>query len=410
MARVVKPRKQKALPPATPLAMMLDEHLRHLAVKGFTENTLKVRRVHIEMFLAWCTERGLAEPVEITRPVLERYQRHLFHHRKKNGEPLTFSSQHARLAPLKVWFKWMTRQNYILHNPASEIELPRLSFQLPSVLSQDEVELVLGQPNVADPIGVRDRAMLETLYSTGMRRMELLKVKLYDVDRRRGVVTIREGKGKKDRVIPIGERALAWVDKYLNEVRPVIVVEPDDGIVFLTSMGEPFTPNHLTWLASQYVEAAQIGKSGACHLLRHTMATVLLEGGADIRFIQEMLGHARLDTTQIYTHVTIRKLKQIHEATHPAAKLDSRKLEITSSINNDERLKAVLLETLGAEADEEKPNRTNGGRAGDRRQLLSSRVREGSRSSRPRRMTSSLSDAPCAASFVPPEHECAILV
>ena len=119
-------------------------------------------------------------------------------------------------------------------------------------------------------------------------------------------------------------------------------------------MGEPFTPNHLSWLASQYVEAAQIGKSGACHLLRHTMATLMLEGGADIRFIQEMLGHARLDTTQIYTHVTIRKLKQIHEATHPAAKLDSRKLEITSSKNNDERLKAALLETLDAEVDEEK--------------------------------------------------------
>lgn len=133
----------------------------------------------------------------------------------------------------------------------------------------------------------------------------------------------------------------------------MIVVEPDDGIVFLTSLGEPFTPNHLSWLANQYVEAAQIGKSGACHLLRHTMATLMLEGGADIRFIQEMLGHARLDTTRIYTHVAIRKLKQIHEATHPAAKLDSRKQEIASSKNNDERLKAALLETLDAEADEE---------------------------------------------------------
>jgi len=254
----------------------------------------------------------------------------------------------------------------ILGQIGSHTRPPQIAYctatrQLPSVLSQDEVELVLRQPNVGDPIGVRDRAMLETLYSTGMRRMELLKLKLYDVDRRRGVVTIREGKGKKDRVIPIGERALAWVDKYLNEVRPVIVVEPDDGIVFLTSMGEPFTPNHLSWLASQYVEAARIGKSGACHLLRHTMATLMLEGGADIRFIQEMLGHARLDTTQIYTHVAIRKLKQIHEATHPAAKLDSRKQEITSSKNSDERLKAALLETLTAEADEEKSEQNERG-------------------------------------------------
>ena len=324
MARVAKSRKQKA-PATTPLGMMLDEHLRHLAAKGFTENTLKVRRVHIEMFLAWCTERGLTEPVEITRPVLERYQRHLFHYRKKDGEPLTFSSQHARLAPLKVWFRWMTRQNYILHNPASELELPRLGFQLPSVLSQDETEQVLAQPDVADPVGVRDRAILETLYSTGMRRTELLNLKLYDVDRKRGVVTIRQGKGKKDRVIPVGERALAWVDKYLNEVRPVIVVEPDDGMVFLTAIGEPFTPNHLSSLVHGYVEAAQIGKTGACHLFRHTMATLMLEGGADIRFIQEMLGHARLDTTQIYTHVSIRKLKKIHEATHPAAGLKRKK-------------------------------------------------------------------------------------
>jgi integrase/recombinase XerD len=353
MARVVRPRKQKA-PPTTPLAMLLDEHLQHLAVKGFTENTLKVRRVHVEMFLAWCSDRGLTEPVEITRPVLERYQRHLFHYRKKNGEPLTFSSQHARLAPLKVWFKWMTRQNYILHNPASELELPRLGYQLPSVLNKDEAELVLQQPDVSDPVGIRDRAMLEVLYSTGMRRMEVLNLKLYDVDRKRGIVTICEGKGKKDRVVPVGERALAWLEKYLNEVRPECVVEPDDGIVFLTSMGEPFTPNHLSGLARRYVRAAQIGKSGACHIFRHTMATLMLEGGADIRYIQAMLGHARLDTTQIYTHVSIRMLKQIHAATHPTARLDSRKQETAKAQHNsDEQLKAALLETLDAEADEE---------------------------------------------------------
>jgi integrase/recombinase XerD len=353
MARVTRPRKQKA-PPTTPLGMLLEEHLQHLAVKGFTENTLKLRRVHIEMFLTWCTERGLTEPVEITRPVLECYQRHLFHHRKKNGEPLSFPSQHSRLGALKVWFRWMTRQNYILHNPASEIELPRLGYQLPSVLSQEETEAVLAQPKVEEPGGIRDRAILEMLYSTGMRRMELLKLKLYDVDRRRGIVTIREGKGKKDRVVPVGERALAWMDKYLSEVRPQIVVEPDDGIVFLTMLGEPFHPNHLTALVGKHVETAQIGKKGACHLFRHTMATLMLDGGADVRYIQAMLGHTRLDTTQIYTHVSIRKLKQIHEATHPAARLDSRKRETaTVEHSQDERAKAELFETLAVEGIEE---------------------------------------------------------
>ena len=163
--------------------------------------------------------------------------------------------------------------------------------------------------------------MLEMFYSTGMRRTELLRLRLYDVDREAGIVTIREGKGKKDRVIPIGERAVAWLDKYLDQARPQLVAEPDDGTLFLTVQGEPFGPNRLSGLVRDYVEAAGIGKHGACHLFRHTMATLMLEGGADIRFIQQMLGHARLDTTQIYTHVSIRMLKQIHSATHPAAQL-----------------------------------------------------------------------------------------
>ena len=349
MARIPKRRKPPT-EPTTQLAALLEEHLQHLAVLGFSETTLKVRRVHIEMFLHWCGEHGLTEPIEITRPVLERYQRYLFCHRKKNGEPLSFSSQHARLTPLRVWFKWMTRQNHILHNPASELQLPRLGYRLPDVLNTSEVERVLQQPKVTEPVGMRDRAMLETLYSTGMRRTELLRLKLPEIDRQRGLVTIRQGKGKKDRVVPIGERALAWVDKYLNEVRPEFAIDPDDGTVFLTATGEPFSPNHLSALARVYVEAAQIGKSGACHLFRHTMATLMLEGGADIRYIQQMLGHAKLDTTQIYTHVSIRVLKEIHAATHPGANLDSQ-AEAHGGQEKDQR-KTALPETLAEEPEE----------------------------------------------------------
>src|SRR5260370_3438669 len=138
---------------------------------------------------------------------------------------------------------------------------------------------------------------------------------------------MRDGQGKRARVVPVGGRAVAWTDRYLIELRPVIVVKPDDGFVFLTSNGTPFTPNHLSWLARRYVRKADIGRRGACHLFRHTMATLMLEGGADIRYIQAMLGHVRLDTTQIYTHVSIRMLKQIHSATHPGARLESKKPE-----------------------------------------------------------------------------------
>ena len=129
---------------------------------------------------------------------------------------------------------------------------------------------------------------------------------------------VRQGKGKKDRMIPIGDRALAWIDKYVTEARPSLSVEPDDGTLFLSNLGDSFSPGRLTQMVREYIDAANLGKRGSCHLFRHTMATLMLEGGADIRFIQQMLGHAELSTTEIYTQVSIRKLKEIHTATHPA--------------------------------------------------------------------------------------------
>lgn len=188
-------------------------------------------------------------------------------------------------------------------------------------LTDAEITQVLAHASLATPIGLRDRALLETGYSTGLRRMELIRLRLYDLDRARGVVVVREGKGRKDRVVPIGERAIAWLEKYLAEARPAFVAEPDEGRVFVTRTGRPFHPNHLSRLVRHYVIAAGIAKKGACHLLRHTMATGMLEHGADVRVIQEILGHARLTTTQLYTRVSIRLLKAVHTATHPAATL-----------------------------------------------------------------------------------------
>jgi len=349
MARVVKKRKPEQ-PPASPLAAVMEKHLDALRVQNYSEYTVKNRRVHIGFFVDWCRERGLSEPLDVTRPVLERYQRHLFHYRQKNGQPLSFRSQHSRLVPIRVWFRWMARQRLILHNPASELELPRLGHRLPKhVLSISEVESVLAQPDIRDPLGLRDRALIETLYSTGMRRLELANLKLYDLDTERGTVMIRQGKGKKDRVIPIGDRAAAWVEKYLNDARPHLVSEPDDGIVFLSNAGEPFSLDHLSDLVRVHVDAAKIGKRGACHLFRHTMATLMLENGADIRYIQAMRGHADLKTTQIYTQVSIRHLKQIHSATHPAQlpKKDG-------GAKPDQSAREELLNALAAEQDEDK--------------------------------------------------------
>ena len=135
--------------------------------------------------------------------------------------------------------------------------------------------------------------MLETLYSTGMRRMELLGLSVWDLDAERGTVLIRLGKGRKDRMVPIGERALSWIARYLDTVRPELVVPPDDGTLFLSSLGEALSPDHVTHLVRRYVAGAELGKQGACHLFRHTVATLDAGSGADIRFIQELLGHAR---------------------------------------------------------------------------------------------------------------------
>jgi len=316
MARVEKKRKPQAAP-ATPLEARMREHLRSLEVRNYSEFTVKGRAGHIQFFLEWLKERGITDPVDVTRPVLERYQ--LFYSRKKNGEPLSFSSQHARLVPLRVWFRWMTRQNHILHNPASEIDLPRLGRSLPKViLSAQEVEQIMTLCDVEEPIGLRDRALLEVLYSTGMRRLEIVRLKLFDLQLDRGLILVNQGKGSKDRYVPIGARAAAWLEKYIREGRPQLVSEPDDFTVFLTAQGEPFSRDHLTFAVRERIEAAKLGKGGACHLFRHTMATLMHENGADIRHIQAILGHEDIRTTQIYTQVAIRALQQIHAATHPA--------------------------------------------------------------------------------------------
>jgi integrase/recombinase XerD len=317
MARVEK-RKPQA-PAQTPLQRLMREHLRNLEVQHYSEFTVRGREGHIGFFLSWLEERGIVEPVDVTRPVLERYQRHLFHYRKANGEPLSFRSQHARLVPLRVWFKWMTRQNHILHNPASEIDLPRLGRSLPkNILSAEEVERVMTLCEIEEPVGLRDRAILEVLYSTGMRRLEVVRLKLYDLSLDRGLLLVNQGKGSKDRYVPIGARAIAWLEKYVRESRPQLAAEPDDMTVFLTAQGEPFSRDHLSFAVKERIDAAKLGKTGSCHLFRHTMATLMHEAGADIRHIQAILGHEDIRTTQIYTQVAIRALQKIHAATHPA--------------------------------------------------------------------------------------------
>lgn len=303
---------------ANPLASYVKAFLAWSEATGQSAATASTRERSLARFLEWADERGLNHPMELTRPVLEAWQRHLYLARKANGQPLSLATQQTLIVALKAWFRWMSRERHILVNPAHELITPRSPRTLPRVLlSVEQVEHALAQPDINGLTGVRDRAILELLYSTGMRRGEAARLQVPEIDLSRGTVMIRQGKGRRDRLVPVGSRACHWIGRYLAEVRPQLVTRPDDWTLFLTDYGEPYENNRLSDLVQRYLRMAGIAH-GACHALRHACATHMLEGGADIRFIQVLLGHAELSTTQIYTHVAIGKLIEIHAATHPA--------------------------------------------------------------------------------------------
>jgi integrase/recombinase XerD len=310
---------------ASSLAALVPEHLRALRARGYAASTVGDRRRHLRDFTTWLEDRGITRPAQVTLSVIERYRVHLYERRKADGSPLGWGSQALHLTAVKGLFKWLTRQHHVASNPAAELELPRLPKRIPrTVLTAREVELVLEQPDLSEPMGMRDRAILELLYSTGIRRAECCGLVLTDVDLARLVVLVREGKGARDRYVPLGERAALWLDRYLTNVRPRYVTPPDEGNsgnlgrLFLTKRGRGLTPKRLGALVSGYLDAAAIGKRGSCHVFRHTMATLMLEGGADVRHIQEILGHADLSTTALYTHLSIAQLQDVHRRTHPA--------------------------------------------------------------------------------------------
>jgi integrase/recombinase XerD len=329
------------------LTRYMDMHFEWMLVTGYSADTVRARRIAIRRFIAWCNERGVTDPREITKPIIERYQRHLYYYRKEDGTPMTTGTQHGYLAPLKSFFKWLARENHILYNPASELQLPRQPKSLPqTILSVAEVEAILAEADHDNAQGLRDRALLETLYSTGMRRMELPNLTLHSIDLARRIVFVREGKGGKDRVIPIGARACAWIDKYLLEARAQLVAG-DCAALFVTDYGEAVNAEYVAAKVKRYMEFAGIAKPGATHLFRHACATHMLENGADIRFIQAMLGHANLQTTEIYTHVSIDKLREIHAATHPARIERLQRVEMEKTTLTTDEATQALLDALG---------------------------------------------------------------
>lgn len=305
-----------------PLHADVHAYLEYWRTMGYREAGVQLRGKALRRFVAWADAHGLTSINELTTPILERYRYDLHLCRKVDGTSISLNFQQLLLVPLKGFCKWLARTGQIPKNPAADLELPRKPLRLPvRVLSVSEVERLVQQADVATPWGVRDRAMLEVLYSTGMRRSELAALAVHDWSRERGTIAVRQGKGGRDRVVPVGARAAHWLGKYLDTVRPGLVRSPDDETLFLTDYSEPFAKNRLGDLVRRYLDWAGITIPGSCHLLRHACATHMLDNGADIRFIQMLLGHADLRSTQIYTQVSIGKLKEIHAATHPTGRM-----------------------------------------------------------------------------------------
>lgn len=301
------------------LAAALKRFVNHLELKNYSPRTVEIRAYHIYVFIAWCDERSITRPAQVTKAILTRYQNHLRHHLKSNGEETTPQTRGVHVTSIRVFFKWLAKENHIPWNPASEMEVPKVGFYLPhGVLGVSEIEQILNHMDVDTTLGLRDRALIELLYSTGIRRREAMNLDVTDLNADRGVLLVRQGKGGIDRMVPIGERAVKWTEKYLHEVRPTLIAHRDETALFVTQHGYRFSPHNLGGRVKKRIRDAGIQVYGACHVFRHSMATLMLENGADIRYIQEILGHARLETTQIYTRVSIEKLKAIHAATHPA--------------------------------------------------------------------------------------------
>jgi len=303
------------------LVELVDEWIRRKEERAYSERTLEVHRWILRKFLVWCSERDLHQPQQITKPILESYQRWLFRYRKENGKPLGVSTQRNRLGALQQFFSWLCRENVLPANPAADLELPREQARfLPKALSRDEIAALFAIPDTSDVLGVRDRAILEVFYSCGLRRTEVARIDVEDLDLSREVLSVVRGKGGKSRTVPLGGRTVGWLTRYLNESRPRLELRQDEHALFLTGYGERYNPCSIGNWMKRVMIAAGIDKEGACHLLRHSCATHMLENGADIRFIQQLLGHANLKTTSIYTEVSILQLKEVHARTHPHAK------------------------------------------------------------------------------------------
>jgi integrase/recombinase XerD len=308
------------------LAICVDAYLRESLVRGHSKHTVAYRRVHLRQLLEWLRERGRSTAAGLTPRVLADYVGHLAQrltrHNRPVPTPLAGTTKAAAVSVVRSFGAWLAACEVLPANPAHDLQPGRWVAPIPkAVLTVAEVERLLETP-ADDTRGLRDRAILETLYSTGLRRAELCRLDLYDLDFCTGAVMIRQGKGGMDRVVPIGATALRALRHYSRESRPRLLSREDEPAVFLASITRRrLLPKTVNCLVRKYSEAAGLGKRVTPHLLRHTCMTHLLQGGASSEDVRAILGHVSVGTTHIYTRVTVEDLAAAHARHHPRENL-----------------------------------------------------------------------------------------
>lgn len=297
-----------------------DRFVEHLRASGRSESTVASYLVETKRFLSFLADRGLSEPHQIQKVDVEEYQLSLEHRIKANGEPLTLSGKTTKIYTVKSFLKFLRQAEVLLTDPARDIVCkPPPRKLLPELPTEAEVLSLLEVPDVTTPLGLRDRAILELLYSSGLRNSELRMLKVSDVDLLRLQVRVELGKGRRHRMIPLGEEAGAWIGEYLQSARAFLLRKKEHGFLFVSFHGNRFHVSSLAKLVSRLARAAGIEKTVTPHILRHCCATHLLRNKMNLRHLQELLGHASPSSTQVYTQVDMSDLKRAHQAHHPRA-------------------------------------------------------------------------------------------
>ncbi|NHN76612.1 site-specific tyrosine recombinase XerD [Azotobacter chroococcum] len=277
--------------------------------KGLSAHTRAAYRSDLELFNGWLRERGL-ELIGVGRELI------LDHLAWRVDAGYKARSTARFLSGLRGFFRYLLREGVIASDPTLQVDLPQLGRPLPKSLSEADVEALLAAPESDDPLGLRDRAMLEVLYACGLRVSELVGLRLEQLNLRQGVVRVF-GKGSKERLVPLGEEAIVWLERYLAEARSLLLGGRPSDVLFPSLRGEQMTRQTFWHRIKHHARVAGIGKSLSPHTLRHAFATHLLNHGADLRVVQMLLGHSDLSTTQIYTHIARARLQELHARHHP---------------------------------------------------------------------------------------------